>query len=166
MKVRSADGFVFQLHSVVLGVTTGAFPGLDAEGEMVQLTEPANVLEILFAFLYPKRHPDLYGESFERLIAVAEAAGKYEVPSAADVCNERLLYVFLDSSSFFLLEHIFAYYRNFLPRHAPEIFVHAIEHDYPRLVSATLPHFPRTSFIPILHGLPSSYTVPWVCWKK
>jgi len=162
MKVRSADGFIFQLHSIVLGVTTGAFPGLNAEGEIVQLTEPANVLEILFAFLYPKTHPDLYGESFERLIAVAQAAGKYEVPSVADVCNERLLYVFLDSSSpFFLVNHIFPYYRNFLPPHAPEILVHAIEHDYPRLISATLPHFPRTSFIPILDGLPSSY--PWVC---
>ena len=99
MEIRSADGFIFQLHSVVLGVATSAFPGLDKEGEVVQLTEPANVLEILFAFLYPKAHPDLYGESFEMLMAVAEAAGKYEVHSAADVCNERLLYVFLHSSS-------------------------------------------------------------------
>ena len=88
---------------MVLGITTGAFPGseIDTGGEMVQLTEPANVLEILFAFLYPKAHPDLRGESFEVLFAVAEAVGKYEVFSAVEVCNERLVYVFSDFSSLF-----------------------------------------------------------------
>ena len=98
IEIRSADGFIFQLHRVVLGVTTGAFPGseIDTGGEMVQLTEPASVLGILFAFLYPKAHPDLRGESFEVLVAVAEAAGKYDVFSAADVCNERLVYVVWD----------------------------------------------------------------------
>ena len=92
LEIRSADGFIFQLHRVVLGVTTGTFPGseIDTGGEMVQLTEPANVLAILFAFLYPKAPPDLRGESFEVLAAVAEAVGKYEVFSAVDFCNERL----------------------------------------------------------------------------
>ena len=101
IEVHSGDGFIFQLHCVVLGVSTGMFPGseINTGGEMVQLTEPANVLGILFAFLYPKTHPDLHGESFEMLTAVAEAAGKYEVILAVDVCNERLLCVFLDSSS-------------------------------------------------------------------
>jgi len=163
MEIRSADGFIFQLHSVVLGVATSAFPGLDKEGEMVQLTEPADVLEILFAFLYPKAHPDLYGECFEMLMAVAEAAGKYEVHSAEDVCNERLLYVFLDSSSPLLVNHIFAYYRKFLPLHTREILDHAIKHDYPRLVSATVPQIPRGSFSRILDELPPSYAVPLVC---
>lgn len=99
IEVRSADGFIFQLHRVVLGVTTGAFPGseIDTGGEMVQLTETAKVLGILFAFLYPKAHPDLHGEDFEVLAAVAEAAGKYDVFSAAGVCNERLVYVNLAS---------------------------------------------------------------------
>ena len=65
-------------------MTTGAFPGseIDTRGEMVQLTEPANVLGILFTFVYPKAHPDLRGEGFEVLAAVAEAVGKYGVFSA------------------------------------------------------------------------------------
>jgi len=55
------------------------FPGpeMDTGGEMVQLTEPANILGILFPFLYQKAHPDLHEESFEVLAATAEAVGKY-----------------------------------------------------------------------------------------
>ncbi|EDR09357.1 uncharacterized protein LACBIDRAFT_293853 [Laccaria bicolor S238N-H82] len=148
IEVRSVDGFIFQLHRVVLGVTTGVFPGseIETDGEMVQLTEPAKVLGILFAFLYPKAHPDLHGEPFETVAAVAEAAGKYEVFSAASTCNERLL--------------------NFLPQHAPEILVHAVKHDYPRLISATLPHFARAPLIPVMEKLPPSYMVPWARYHE
>ena len=53
-------------------------------------------------------------------------------------------------------------YRNFLPQHAPEILVHAVKHDYPRLISATLPHFARAPLIPVMEQLPPSYIVPWV----
>lgn len=111
IEVRSVDGFIFQLHRVVLGVTTGVFPGseIDTDGEMVQLTEPAKVLGILFAFIYPKVHPDLHGECFETLAAVAEAAGKYEVFSAVYACNERLLYVVLGVSSRRVIDDITAY---------------------------------------------------------
>lgn len=76
---------------MVLGVTMGDGAEIDTRGEITQLPEPANVLEILFAFLYPKAHPDLYGVDFEVLAAVAEAAGKYAVFSAVDICNERLM---------------------------------------------------------------------------
>ncbi|KDR70467.1 hypothetical protein GALMADRAFT_230091 [Galerina marginata CBS 339.88] len=95
IEIRSVDGFVFQLHRGVLGVASGAFPGceMDTGGEVVQLTEPADVLGILFAFLYPKAHPDLHGESFLTVAAVAEAAGKYEVFSAVAICNERLVMI-------------------------------------------------------------------------
>ena len=53
-------------------------------------------------------------------------------------------------------------YRNFLPQHAPEILVHAVKHDYPRLISATLPHFARAPLIPVMEKLPLSYLLPWV----
>ena len=90
IEICSANGFIFQLHRVVLGMTTGAFPGseLDMGGEMVQLIEPANVLSILFAFLYLKVPPDLHGEGFEVVAALAEAVGKYKVFSAVQACNE------------------------------------------------------------------------------
>ncbi|KDR67276.1 hypothetical protein GALMADRAFT_105931 [Galerina marginata CBS 339.88] len=144
IEVRSVDGFIFQLHRVVLAVSTGAFPGseMDTGGEIVQLMEPASVLGILFGFLYPKQHPDLQGERFEMLAAVAEAAGKYEVFSAEDACNERLV--------------------KFVPQYAPEILVHAIKHDYSRLLSATLPHFTRAPLLATIEKLSPAYMLPWV----
>ena len=137
---------------------------MDTGGEMVQLTEPANVLSILFAFLYPKAPPDLRGESFEVVAAVAEAVGKYEVFLAVEVCNERLACVVSDLASRFSADD-FGYYREFLPQHAPEILAHAVKHDYPRLISATLPHFARAPFISVLEKLPLPYVVPWVRFK-
>lgn len=58
-----------QLHHAVLGVTTGIFPGseIDMGGQIVQLTEPANVFPILLAFLYPKAPPDIRYCSSSRL---------------------------------------------------------------------------------------------------
>ncbi|KDR70506.1 hypothetical protein GALMADRAFT_127718 [Galerina marginata CBS 339.88] len=148
IEVLSADGFIFQLHRVVLGVVTGAFPGSEMEtgGEIVQLTEPAKVLEVLFAFLYPKPPPNLQGVAFEELAAVAEAAGKYEAFSAAEICNEQLL--------------------KFLPQHAPEILVHAVKHDYPRLISSTLPYLARAPFLSVLEKLPPSFVVPWARYRE
>ncbi|KXN85179.1 hypothetical protein AN958_11601 [Leucoagaricus sp. SymC.cos] len=148
IEVRSVDGFIFQLHRGVLGATSGAFPGseMGTGGEIVQLTEPANVLGILFAFLYPKPHPSLHEVSFEVLAAVAEAAAKYEVFSAVDVCNERL--------------------PKFVSQHAPEILAHAVKHDYPRLVAVTLPHFSRAPLVSVLERLPPSYMLPWARYHE
>jgi len=56
----------------------------------VQLTESGKTLELLFAFVYPKRHPDLDNEDFQTVIELAEAVGKYEVYSAMCACNTRL----------------------------------------------------------------------------
>ena len=108
IEIHLANGFIFQLHHVVLGMTTGAFPGskLDTGGEMVQLIEPANMISILFAFLYSKVPLDLHGEGFEVVAALAEAFGKYEVFSAVQACNERLAYVVSDLSSPFLADNI------------------------------------------------------------
>ena len=76
VQIRSADGFTFHLHRAVLEMNTGAFPGPDVptDGEPATLTENANVLAILFSFIYPKRHPDLQNENFYVVSAVAEAA--------------------------------------------------------------------------------------------
>ena len=158
IEIRLANRFIFH---VVLGMTMGAFPGseLDTGGEMVQLIEPANVLSILFAFLYLKVPPDLHGEGFEVVATLAEAVGKYEVFSAVQACNKRLAYVVLDLSSPFLADNI-RYYREFLPQHAPKILVHIVKHNYPRLHNATLPHFAQAPFLSVLERLPPFYVVP------
>ncbi len=85
----------FHLHRKNLEVNTGAFPGVEFEmnDEIVELSEPSSVLQIMFRFVYPRRHPDLEDEDFETVIAVAEAAGKYDVFSAINTCVARLRYV-------------------------------------------------------------------------
>ena len=95
--VQSADGVQFRLHSKFLGANTGAFPGPDHtavvsnpsgdDGDVVHLSEPANILEILFGFVYPKKHPVLDDADFETLWPLAKAAEKYDVFSALDACG-------------------------------------------------------------------------------
>lgn len=90
--IRSADNVLFNIHHKNLEVNTGAFPGkeFDARGEVVHLTERADVLAILFEFIYPRRHPTLEDENFETVAAVAEAIEKYEVFSGMYTSIVRL----------------------------------------------------------------------------
>ena len=77
-----------------LETNTGAFPGAEFEtrGEITHLTEPSEVLEILFQFIYPRRHPEIEELEFPLLAAVAEAAEKYEVFSGMSECKTRMRY--------------------------------------------------------------------------
>jgi len=93
---QSSDGIQFHLHRKNLEANTGAFPGpeFQIQGEVTNLAEPASVLQILFKFLYPRRHPDLEDLDFSMVAEVAEAAEKYEVFPAINTCNTRLMYGF------------------------------------------------------------------------
>jgi hypothetical protein len=55
--------------------------------EVIPLTEAASILEILFQFCYPERHPDLEGMQFNDLMPLAVAAEKYMVFSAMHICS-------------------------------------------------------------------------------
>ena len=107
--MQSSDGRVFDLHKALLEAYTGAFPGpdVDSKDEIVYLTETGDVLELLFAFVYPNRHPDLEDVGFEPLAALAEAVGKYEVYSAVNTCNTRLRYVVVvKENGFIYVDHL------------------------------------------------------------
>ncbi|TFK37167.1 hypothetical protein BDQ12DRAFT_667120 [Crucibulum laeve] len=79
--IQSCDGVQFHIHKKYLEANTGAFPPAEfnANGEVVNLTENAITLNLLFQFIYPKRHPALDSEKFDVLAPLAEAAEKYEV---------------------------------------------------------------------------------------
>ena len=89
---QSSDGVLFLIHRKNLEAITGAFPGpeFSTGGEIVPLTEPAKVLEIMFQFIYPRRHPTLEKLNFELILAVAEAVEKYEIFSAMKTCEVQL----------------------------------------------------------------------------
>lgn len=66
---------------------------IEPAGEMVELTEDSSTLELLFQFIYPQRHPTLSDTPYEIIAPVAEAAEKYEVFAAMNICQIRMLYV-------------------------------------------------------------------------
>jgi hypothetical protein len=51
------------------------------------------VLELLFQFIYPSRHPGLSDLKFCTLAMITEAAEKYEVFAAMNICEVRMRYV-------------------------------------------------------------------------
>jgi len=83
---------LFRIHRTHLESHTGGFapaeiPTLD---EVVLLSEPAEVLELLFQFTHPSRQPSVLNLEFDLVIALAEAAEKYEVYGAMNLCNMRM----------------------------------------------------------------------------
>jgi len=92
VRFQSSDGKLFHIRRKYLEHTTGAFPGpeFDTHGEVTHLTESAAVLELLFRFAYPAKQPELDGMGFAVVSTLAEAAEKYEVYSAMNVCRMRL----------------------------------------------------------------------------
>jgi hypothetical protein len=58
--------------------------------DAISLPEKATTLELLFRFCYPERHPDLASLDFEVLAPLAEAAEKYKVFAAMNVCHLRM----------------------------------------------------------------------------
>lgn len=79
-----------------MGFAADGFPGglvsNPVQGEVVALTETASTLEVLFGFLYPRmRKSDISGLSFEDLLLLAEAAEKYQVFLAMDMCLNRIV---------------------------------------------------------------------------
>uniref|UniRef100_A0A8H7XV64 BTB domain-containing protein n=1 Tax=Psilocybe cubensis TaxID=181762 RepID=A0A8H7XV64_PSICU len=145
--IISGDNVAFKLHRKYLDVNTGVFPGaeiVDSKEEPIHLQEPASVLAIVFQFLYPRKHPKLNDESFDTVLAVSEAVEKYQVFSAMNTCETRLI-KYLQT-----------------PEHAAEILGHAIKHDYPDIINTAVPHLARAPLMPLLEKLPQHCVLPWV----
>ena len=55
--------------------------------EVIQLPEKSVILDLLFQFCYPERHPELNDLAFDILAELARAAEKYKVFSAISICK-------------------------------------------------------------------------------
>lgn len=86
----SSDGVLFKLHRRNLGLRTEGFPDVDTtipvQDEVVLLEEKASTLELLFQFVYPRRQPDLTKLEANELALLSEAAEKYNINSATQIC--------------------------------------------------------------------------------
>ena len=90
--IRSSDGVLFHIYRTHLQSTTGGFPPSEIPtlDEIVELSEPASILEILFQFVHPARQPSVVSLELDSFFALAEAAEKYEVYGAMNTCRTRM----------------------------------------------------------------------------
>ncbi|KAF8988977.1 hypothetical protein BDQ17DRAFT_1222760, partial [Cyathus striatus] len=94
LTLESIDGKLFHTHSANLSTFSDGFPPATIaplQGEVVKMSETADVLEILLHFMHPDREqPNLRILSIELLAGVAEAAEKYMVHSARQACSLKM----------------------------------------------------------------------------
>ena len=90
--IKSSDNIEFQVHRKNLEANAGAFPCAEfkTNNEAVQLSETGKTLELVFQFIYPRRHPTLEGLPFSLVADIAEAAEKYEIFAIMNIACIRL----------------------------------------------------------------------------
>ncbi|KAK7451796.1 hypothetical protein VKT23_012474 [Stygiomarasmius scandens] len=154
---RSSDNVLFYLHKRNLEFSTGGFPHSDfasintsksssRTAEIVPLTETSTILEILFQFVYPQRHPSLDDMNWATFAGLAEAAEKYEVYNAMNVCQIRM--------------------RDYIPQHSAEIFGFAAKHDYPNTIALVAPLLIGKPLDEVAEVLPYYIYVPWSIYQQ
>ena len=92
---KSADGVLFRIHKLNIEACTEGLspPECSTFEEIVELTEDAAILELLFQFIYPLSGPDLTSIDFDVLESLAEAAEKYQVYTAMSMCKIYMMFV-------------------------------------------------------------------------
>lgn len=120
---QSIDNVIFQVHSANLTCSSEGFAPPDGTAsplahEIIQLIETSDVLELIFQFMYPQRPPDLAAVDFQLLLNVAEAAEKYQVYCAMQICTMHMEHVlrYLSFSEYSSQEQI--------PLSSPSIWSH------------------------------------------
>jgi hypothetical protein len=89
---------LFKVHSKNLEVHSDIFADaqnttrLASEDDVVHLSENADVLDLLFQYMYRQPQPDLRNVEFEVFAGLAEAAEKYAVHSALTLCRLKMRY--------------------------------------------------------------------------
>ncbi|KAF7965748.1 hypothetical protein HWV62_42006 [Athelia sp. TMB] len=114
---RSCNGILFKVHHKNLDTHTEAFaspPTVPSQNEIISLTEDSDTVDLLFQYIYPRRQPNLKIIEFAQLAKLAEAAEKYQVYAAIDICNVRMGEAFA--------EHPF------------EVMMYALRHGYKDLM--------------------------------
>jgi hypothetical protein len=92
---KSCDGILFKVHRKYLDAHSEGFGPPNGcttveEDEIVTLSETAQVLELVFQYMYPMRQPDLKKVDFTTLVSLSETVEKYQVFSAMEICKVRM----------------------------------------------------------------------------
>ncbi|KZP11906.1 hypothetical protein FIBSPDRAFT_898614 [Athelia psychrophila] len=89
--------------------------GTTTSNEIVQLSERAEILDLLFQYIYPQRSPDLASIRFEVFADLAEAAEKYQVFGPMEICRLLMKAAYKD--------------------HPFEVLLISTRHGYPELIT-------------------------------
>ncbi|KAF7350810.1 hypothetical protein MSAN_01642600 [Mycena sanguinolenta] len=153
LTVCSSDGVLFKVHRQTLEACSGVFAGAaDATrpengDETVDLTESANVLEILFQCMYAtSQQPDLRTLDFSTLSDLAEAAEKYMVYSVVKLCRLQM-----EASIF---------------THPLEVFLYALRHDHIHLANDSVQQSMRCTRSQALEILPPDTFGAWISFHE
>jgi hypothetical protein len=103
--LKSSDGTHFGSHVKNLETYSGGFPPSEFSNsntgtlvpEVVSLPESSVVLSLLLRYMHNQRQPNSSGFKFDILSQLAEAAEKYMVFSAIEVCKIHMKSVLISS---------------------------------------------------------------------
>ncbi|KAJ7447032.1 hypothetical protein B0H11DRAFT_2083098 [Mycena galericulata] len=156
--LRSSDGVLHAAHSKNLEMYSEGFPPSalasvsrdveTAQPEVVQMTERSDILELLLKYMHLQRQPDLSRRKFDTLAGLAEAAEKYLVYSAMDVCRIRMGLHVLD--------------------HPAGVLAYSIKHDYPELRDVAVPltlTMPLSNMKVLLQDAPYAF-IAWAQYRE
>ncbi|KAJ6589476.1 hypothetical protein B0H19DRAFT_1303739 [Mycena capillaripes] len=152
ISILSSDGVLFKVHRKNLEVHSDIFadaanatrsePG---DVEIVHLTETAEVLELLLQYMYRQRQPYLGDVKFATFANLAEAAEKYMVYSALDICQMKM--------------------KDSINAHPLEVFLYAVRHGYVELANESARRSMGCGFADALEILPPDAFKAWVRFK-
>ncbi|KAJ7166643.1 hypothetical protein C8R46DRAFT_1094959 [Mycena filopes] len=149
LTVASSDNVLFKVHHKNLSVNSDVLAGTRPEnkdGEVVPLPETADVLELLFQYMYPQPQPDLTGLEFAVLAGLAEAAEKYSVYSARGWCSIKMK----DSAA----------------EHPLQVLEYAVKHGQPDLATEAAQHSIPISVAEALDVLTHDTFVKWILFQE
>ncbi|KAF5344948.1 hypothetical protein D9756_011498 [Leucocoprinus leucothites] len=114
-----------------------------APPDVIHLSESSYILETLFMFIKPGRHPDLRNVSFDTLARITKAAEKYLVISAVTICRERM--------------------RSFIGLLPVHIFLYGVYYDCTEFVDKAAPLVvTKETLEKVVPLLPVDYRLTWV----
>lgn len=98
------------------------------------LSETAQVLELVFQYMYPMRQPDLKKVDYITLVALSETVEKYQVFSAMEICKLRMECVLFYKLQIILYLSCGFIHRAQIPQHPFEVLSYAVKHGHADLV--------------------------------
>ena len=96
--MRSSDNVLFKFDKRQLGSHSGVFASaevfsMSATGELVELTEPSEVVDLLLQLMSLQEPPNLESLDFQTLAMLAEAVEKHDVFHSKTICRMLMQYV-------------------------------------------------------------------------